>query len=665
VRPSDTASQAVAAASSPWQLLPDTTVAAGSVAGVGAVLAVVDVAALISKYRSNYDQIAGLVSGSTGFNLLDPAQWREVGVDPDGMMGAAMLDMRSETFVGFITLSDPGKFRGFLDKLGGARTLRPVIEDRGLVLKWEVDSSSALVLRDGFAFLVASDRPNEAPYDFARLIATIDPARGLTATPRYQRAMASPEPPRPLTGYVDLWAIVQAEQVAREARQRDVEPSWAEQELERAVQSGAPAEEQARLRQQVDEQRGWDRRQQERREREYELLKRWLGPVEPIVFEFTASRAGVEGKIRAKMPETAPLRAVLRNAATPSPVLAALGERAVMQLGGSVDVAEAIASFEAVARASGEDPEKIYNELRSASKVDFKAEVAPLLAGTAGFALTVSDALLRGEPRGESKDLGFALAVAVKDVPAAQALVAKAVQQVPVKAGKDPKTGAHTLVIPGYRTVYATVTAGQVVVTTDPGVIRRLSAGSPASHGLPAAVVPVMTARDAGFQGMFDVVLPMFLLGVRSSSFDMGKPSFQPDGVFPGVDVQKIDGVPRSRAFKSKLRAWEAVHSKIVKEEQTEERRRTRMMVTLADCLGVMAGNLREQPDGLVLTGGQFFGKGGLTRAFDLGVEQFSGTRGADRTWELYSQRSALEEELRRIRIIDVATALRLPMPLQ
>ena len=89
------------------------------------------------------------------------------------------------------------------------------------------------------------------------------------------------------------------------------------------------------------------------------------------------------------------------------------------------------------------------------------------------------------------------------------------------------------------------------------------------------------------------------------------------------------------------------------------------MMVTLADCLGVMAGNLREQPDGLVLTGGQFFGKGGLTRAFDLGVEQFSGTRGSDKIWELYSQRSALEEELRRIRVVDVATALRLPMPLQ
>ncbi|HEY0133886.1 MAG TPA: hypothetical protein VGB85_07395 [Nannocystis sp.] len=655
----------VAVATSPVQLLPDTTVAVGSVAGIGALLAVVDVEAIIGKYRSHYDQMSALISGSTGFNLLDPAQWREVGIDPDGPMGAAMLDMRSETVAGFITLSDPAKFRAFIDKLGGEKRLRPVIEDRGLVLKREPDSNTALVLRDGFLFVVTTDRPNEAPYDFARLLATIDPARGLTASPRYQRAIASPEPPRPLTAYVDLWAIVQGQEVAREARARDTEPSWAEQELERAVQAGASAQEQARLRQQADEQRAWDKRHEQRRQREFELLRRWLAPVEPVVFELTASRGGVEGKIRAKMPETAPLRAVLQNAAMPSPVLSALGERAVLQLGGSVDVVAAIASFEDIVRASGDEPQKAYDELRRTLLVDLKTEVAPLLTGTGGFALTVSEALLRGEAKGEGKELGFALAVAVRDVPAAQALLARLVQRAPIKAGKDAKTGAYMLSVPGYRTVHATVTAGQIVMTTDPGVIRRLGAGSPASHGVPAAVVPVVTARDVGFVGMFDVVLPMFLLGARTSSVYMNTGDLFQPSVFPGVDAQTIEKVPRSRAYKTKLRAWEALNTKILKEEQAQERRRMQLMLALAECFGVMAGNLREQPDGLELAGGQFFGKGGLTRALDLGVEQLTVTRGSERTWELYGQKSALEEELRRIRTADVATALRLPMPLE
>ena len=59
--------------------------------------------------------------------------------------------------------------------------------------------------------------------------------------------------------------------------------------------------------------------------------------------------------------------------------------------------------------------------------------------------------------------------------------------------------------------------AGQLVATTDPGVIRRMVAGSPASHGLPVPVVPVMTAREVAFTGMVDVVLPMVLFAARDS----------------------------------------------------------------------------------------------------------------------------------------------------
>ena len=130
------------------------------------------------------------------------------------------------------------------------------------------------------------------------------------------------------------------------------------------------------------------------------------------------------------------------------------------------------------------------------------------------------------------------------------------------------------------------------------------------------------------------------------------------------MTAAQIDKVPRSRAYNTKKRAWEAVQAKIRKEEQAEERRRMRVLVGLAECVGVLAANLREQPDGLELAGGQFFGKGGLTRAIDLAVEQ-TATRRSEQSWELYNQRSTLEEDLRRIRVADVAAALRVPMPVE
>ena len=666
-RVADGAATIVAKASSPVQLLPDTTVGVMNVAGARALLAVVDVEALIAKYRAYYDQAASFVTTNVGFNLLDPGQWREIGVDPDGPMGAAILDVQSESFAGFITLSDPAKFRAFLDKIAGeSNRLSPVIEDRGTVLKANPDSTSAVVLRDGFAFVVSTDRPNAAPYDFARLLATIDPARGLTASPRYQRALAGGEPGRPLTGYLDLWTIYAASQAAREARDAESGPSWAEQELERATASGAPPEELARLRVQVDNDRGWKQQYAERRAREAQMVTRWLGQVEPLVFEFKGDLSGVVGKIRAKMPETHPLRAALRNAPTPSPVLLALGERPLVVLGGSVEVPAALASFEELVRADGEDPEKLYAQLRDLLQVDIKADLLPVLTGAGGFALTVSEALMRGETgRGDAKQIGFAAAVAVNDPARAQALVERLVQRVPVKLGKDRKTGAYALEVPEYRAVYVAVVAGQLAVTTDVGVIQRLAAGTTTSTSkwLDAGVVPLLTARDAAMQGLFNLILPSFLL-FRSSSSDWGmSPPLQPYGLFPDAGPEKIDRVPQSRAYKAKLREWEGINAKIRKEEQVRERAQVAGVIKLAESVGVMAGDLREQSDGLVLEGGQIFGKGGLTRAIETGVEAFAGV-GEKRSYELYSARSQLEEELRRIRVTDVATALKVPRPM-
>ena len=383
------------------------------------------------------------------------------------------------------------------------------------------------------------------------------------------------------------------------------------------------------------------------------------------MFEFTGSKTGLVGEIRAKMPEAAPLRGVLRNAPAPSPMVAALGERAVMMLGGSVDVGAALAAIEELARANGDDPAALYSKFSDATKVDFKAEVAPLLAGTGGVALTVSDALMRGELGRDYQDVGFAVALAVNDVPAAQALVDKLVRRVHAPLSRDAKTGAHALAMPGYRKVFVAVAAGEIVVTTDSGVISRMIAARPGPpRGLPAEVVPVLTARDVAAQGLLDVVLPGLLVFSRTS-FDAGSAPTEPYGLFPDVAPDKLDRVPRSRRYKARLREWTALQAKIRKEEQAQEQRQLKAIVALAGCVGVMAAHLREQPDGLELTGGQFFGKGGLTEAITLAVDYAGATRGSERTWELYGQRSALEEDLRKIRVDDVAAALHVPVPPQ
>ncbi len=657
-------SPVIAAADSPVQLLPDSTMVVVTAAGLPALLGLIEVDAVIAKYRTYYDQAAAELVRSMGVNLLDPAQWATVGLDVNGTMGIALADTRSETIVGFVTLTDRDRFRALLDKVSKG-ALVPVLEDRGLVLKVNPDSESAVVLRDRYAFFVSTDHPARASYDHARSLATVDPARGLASSPRFRTAMASDEPARPLTGYVDAWGLIDAE-FSQSLQSQDREPSWAESELERAQSTGAPQEELERLRRQVDDDRRWQEQRRQKRQTQYDVLSRWFRDVGPMVFEFTADKAGVSGRVRARMPETSIWRSMVRNAPTPSPVLLALAERPVAMIGGSIDVVATKAVLEDLMRADGDDPAKQYAEFKADTSIDPERDLAPILSGTGGFAMTVSDALLRGDYKQVDQEMGFAAAVGVTSAQRAQAIVDAAVQRVPrAKLGRERKTGAHVLEIADYRPVYATVVAGHIVVTTDLGVIQRMSTGSQGSLAkvVASAAVPLVTARDVAGQGMFDLFYPVILfMGRRysSSTITVEEPYY----LFPDVPRAKIDKVPKSRAYKAKLREWEANEAKIRREEETSERRQTKTITAVADAIGVQAYNLREQPDGLVLAGGHYFGKGGLSRAIDLAADYYGQARGGEKIYELYGVRSVLTDELRRIRVGEVALAIGVPTPL-
>lgn len=656
------ASPAVAAATSPVQLLPDTTAVVFTAAGLASVLALFDVDAIVGKYRAYYDQAAAEVTRAAGVNLLDPTQWSSVGLDVGGAMGAAMIDLPSETVVGFVTLTDRDKFRAFIDATSKG-TYAPVLEDRGLVLKTDPESDSAIVLRERWAFFVSTGAPGRATYDHARALATVDPARGLTAAPRWQRATASGEPARPLTAYVDVWGLLEAGFSRELARGR--EPSWAAQEYERAEMSGAPQEELQRLRQQAEDERRWEEQRRQREQLKYEVASRWLRPVEPLVFEFTASQAGVSGRVRARMPETAVWRGLVRNAAEPSPALAAIGERPMVLFGGSFDPTAVVPMLEDLMRADGADPVKEFAAFKAETAIDLQDELVPILSGTGGFALTVSDRLLRGEYARQEQEMGFVAALGVSSAERARDLVQRAAAKVKgVKLGKERKTGATSLEIPGYRTVYAAVTAGQMIVTTDLGAIQRLTSGGQGglARHLAAPAVPVVTARDAAAQGMFDLFYPVLLFMGRRYPAPERRPE-EPYMSFPEVPRARIDAVPKSRAYRAKLREWEALDAKIRREEEAEDRRQTRVVTAVADAIGAQAWSLRETPEGLVLEGGHFFGKGGLTRAIDLVADYAGSGRRGEKVWEMHGKRSSLEDELRRIRAVELAAALGVPTP--
>jgi hypothetical protein len=632
-----------------------------TVASVQHLLRVVDVGALIAKYRVQYDQAVAFVAQATGHNLLDPLKWPEIGVDPDGPIGFALFNTDAGAGCGFFTLKDPAKFREFLDRIGGkiGGSLVPVYEDRGIVLAHEPDSDSAVVLRDGFAFYVVKGNSSRAPYDYARELATVDPARGLSATPRWQKALGAATP-HDLVAFVDVGGMIAAEAAARKQRDEHPEPSWAETELLRLREQGAPAEDIAKWEKIADEQRVAEAQLRERRRREQEFMASVFGALGPMVFELALSDKAVKGTIRALAPESAMPRRIALNRSSPPLAITAAGERVIFGASASVELVEALLGLDALLKADGTNLEVVLARLRVQLGVDPKATF-DALAGTASFALTVKDPAAMIAAKSPEKSFGFTAAIGVKNRAEIEALLAVLAMKLPPplkirRAGKG-----YTVAVPNWRDVHVAVVGDALTLSTDAEFSRRVDRGAngPLERTVPTATVPVVTARESAAVLLMDYVTPFVFLASRSMSDYHYDPSQnQPYWRFQDVAHEQIDKVPQSAAYKAKLKEWRAVDAKIRKADEVRERAQAKTMLAVADSIGALALNLRETTDGLVIDGGQYFGTGGLARAIDLGIEAASSRAGDDAVYRLYDERGKIEQEMQELRVRDVEKAL-------
>jgi len=649
----------VSVAASPVDLMPDGTALVVSLASVRHGLRVVDLPALIAKFRPHYDTAAAYLEQRVGTNLLDPAKWPEIGVDPDGPLGGALFNTDAEAGCFFFTLSDPLRFREFVDRLGGAvgGGLVPRFEDRGLVLGDENDRGPTLVLRDKFAFVVTVGAPARAPFDYARQLASVDPARGLSATPRWQRAARDPSSTRDLFAYVDLSSMLAGELAALRARDEVQLQNWAESELQRMREQGASAEDIARMETTVAEQRAAEAQYKDRRRRSYEFWSSVFAPLGPLVFEFGVSEASVAGTIRADAPEDSALRAALLGSG-PSLAVTAAAHRVLSGASLYIDIPAATALLDALLRVEGEDLDKLYAEIQGKLGVDLRVVLAGL-DGSVSFAWTLDDpAALATEQR--STAYGFALVLGLKRPGELQTLLSAAAGKLPPPLRARPDLKARGVAITGtqWRDIYFSVSGSKLTVSTDRDLARRLAAPAKAADRVrPPSAGPVLAADAAG-SIFLDYLLPFSLFLGRSTSDHRYDPSQnQPYWRFQDVPHAKIDAVPRSAAYKSKLKDWRELDAKVRTREEQGERAQAAMLRAIAESLGALAVNLREVPAGLRVEGGHYFGPGGLTRVVEQTVDLLA-NRSSDPTWELYERRSAVENELQDIRVRDVEVAL-------
>ena len=317
---------------------------------------------------------------------LDPARWAEVGLDAKRPAGAAWIGVERPMGAFYVGVTDAAVLERAI------RSLEPMLEDTveirrvagAVLLSLKRMDEVVLVLRDGYAILVAADRDKDAKA-LAERIAGIEARHTVTAAAPYKASLAELGAGADVSAFLDWKALGDEVHIAT---------ARAPVELAGAILFG----------------------------------RSLYAGSEGMAFGFDVTEAGIEGVVTWSSGKENPIRKALSPGTGPFSIATVASEHPLYLLAARVHPAAALALVEDGLRASGElrGLTELRNGLRSEMGVDFDKEILPLLTGEAGVAVTGDvEAALKAEHESRGFPFGGSLVVGLTDGPKCKAILAK------------------------------------------------------------------------------------------------------------------------------------------------------------------------------------------------------------------------------------------------
>lgn len=617
---------------------------------------------LVGQFPEPYAQLVATMQHELGHDLLDPSQLAAVGVDPTAPLGFALVDPTDEVVMVFGHTPDPAPLEAALQRVAREPVAERTVGPARLL---RMDRTLTLVLRPGLFAMVLVGRMRDDQPDYAAEIARIDPGRSLAHAPAMTRGHAGLPASADLVGLLDVAGLVR-DALQRDVRSAKVTISRAHQRLAEARQRGASPQELGELQRDLQAEEAFVARRHREHQLQEMMLSRTIGAIEGIGLAVDADARGLHGRIHVALAPDAMFRDLLRPSAQPPPALVALSDEPQWVVSGQVDVAVAVELLAQVLLVDGTTYAELDEELRRELHVDFDRRVRPRLTGHATLALTANDPGQPPKPADLEDMLGGVLAIGVDDEEAARAIVAEAVEASPqLRWTPAPELGGWSLKRPrAPRPLWVGVVAGQVVITSDRGVLERLRDGRPGTASRHYAhpdpwrwLTEGTSVARLGLHHRLPLAF-LFSMVARLDRFD-----FPADIDFELQQELSVDvgAIPRGQAVRrletQRDAATETVQALIERRNQEEDA----AMWARSRALGITAGSVREVPSGLMIEGGHYV-DGGMGRYIqtlvELSLAQDETTPSDAAIERAREERSRLEQRLLDARRREVKRAL-------
>ncbi|MFO7561576.1 MAG: hypothetical protein R6X02_02935 [Enhygromyxa sp.] len=601
--------------------------------------------------------------GLLGHDLFDAEQWDELGLDSHGALGFGLLDGRSMAFFAYVTLVDEAAFEQTLlrvaDTLGSRDEL--ATSEIGGARVYRLGRRANVVVRDRIALLLHVDDPEQAPRDYVVMAATVDPRESLGHAEQFVWARQQLRPEDDAMFYLNPPALIEQLERGR-SDGSDYGVRYAEEELARARQSGAPLERIRELEVRVEDERRWQREREQRKAGERELIQALFGSIRVVIGAADLRTDGIVGHGRLLIPTPSVLRRIFLPPEHESPLLSALAEPPLFGLDGRVDLQVLLELAELIARAEGRSLASLERDFEKQTGINMITGLIPALSGEGGIMLSKAR-----EPNPQRlgevpKSLGLAGYAGLREPDTIRKLLDKLARDKLLGGAlvRAKRGDGWVLRIPKWHEVGLTIVGDRLVVSTDAKLatrIRDAERGAQA-EALAAAEHPLRGPIASPSVRIYQRWVGFVLVDTHEPWKQDAESMLYDINSHHTLSPEEAAKVPRSREYKAKL----AELRKAVDELDAFELRRAREKfareLAFAETLGDMGLQIEPLADGLGVAGQWRFAAG--TTPLEL-VAQWFGGFSRDQDWAEYNRLSSrtheLVSELRAIRQGDLDAA--------
>jgi hypothetical protein len=596
--------------------------------------------------------------GQLGGDIFDADQWDDLGLDCHRPAGFGLLDGGSVAMFAYVSLVDTAAFERTLLRIvdmAGARQDLASAEVAGSRV-YRLGRRLNVVVRDRIALLIFVERPEQAPRDFVVMAATVDPRESLGHSDRFVWARQQLRPEDDGMLFVNPSALI--EQIAKErADGMDYGVRYAEEELARARQSGAPPDLIRELEARIDEERRWQREYQARKAGERELARAMFGTIDAIVGAADLRTDGIIGHGRLLIPTPNVLRRMFLAPEYESPLLTAVAEPPLFALDGRVDLQVLLEAIEMIARADGKTLASINSQIEAETGINAISGLIPGLRGDGGMMLTEAR-----KPNFERiselpKSVGLAAYAGLSNPEMIRKLL-DGVARDKLMAGalvRSKRGDGWTLRVPNWHEVELTIVGDRLIVSTDAKLATRIRNAEPGAQAaaLAATEHPLRGSIANPALRIYQRLTMFVLLDAREPWKQDAESMLYDINTHHILSPDEAAKVPRSREFKKKLAELQKAIDELDAYTARRSRREHEREYKFAQGLGEFGMQVEPLVDGLGLAAQWRFAAG--TTPLELAALWFGAVSSWDNDdWAEYDRLSTrtyeLSSELRAIR---------------